>query len=226
MLHSLTEMLTWKLDTDAEGLTLSDLVFDAGTGRLVYLSLSTGRGEGQALAPISMLGTPDAEARILPVQISDEELSRAPRWTGEHDQVDSLFSAMPPLVVGPFGATHAPLALAAFLPLPEDEDRQTDPRAEAALDRYDRLGRWLDRPVFGSDAELGHLADMLWDPQENRIEFLVVGRGGFFSHSRHALPFGALSHRAPGAKGGHLVLGAPASDLESAPSPDTLMARA
>ncbi|KAB2542454.1 photosystem reaction center subunit H [Salipiger aestuarii] len=224
MLYSLTDLLTWKLDAEAEGLVLSDLVFDAGSGRLVYVSLSTGRdSEGQALAPAALLGAPDPASRSLPMRITEKELSDAPRWTGETYQVDSLVSAMPPLVVGPFGATHAPLALAAFLPSSDDEDRPTDPRAEAALDRYDRLGRWLDRPVFGSDAEMGHLADMLWDPQANRIAYLVIGRGGFFSSRRHAVPFSALSYRAPGAKGGHLVLDLPASALDAAPAPDSLL---
>ncbi|MDO6585611.1 PRC-barrel domain-containing protein [Salipiger sp. 1_MG-2023] len=223
MLLSLTDMLTWTIAADAPDLVLSDLVFDAGTRQLVYLSLGTGMGGGgQALAPASLMGRPDPQTRRVPLRITEEELSRAPHWTGETAQIDALFGVMPPLVVGPFGATHAPLALAAMLGSGDDAERQTDPRAEAALDRYDRLGRWLERPVFGRDAEMGHLADILWNAEANRLDYFIVAHGGFFSQDRRALPFSSLSHRAPGAKGGHLVLDLPASEMETAPTPDHL----
>ena len=223
MLYSLTDLLSWPVQTGDQTGTLSDVLFDPETRHLTHLALHTRGGQdGSALAAASRLETPDPDNRRLTVAISEEELEQAPHWRGDMQDLDALLTAMPPLVVGPFGATHAPLALGGFLGTRAD-GTETDPRAEAVIDRHQRFSRWRDRAVFTRDAEIGTLRDMLYDPEANRIDYLVVDDGKFFGGKSYALPFSALAHRAPGAKGGHLVLDLAEHDLVAAPSPDDLL---
>ncbi|MBN9890488.1 PRC-barrel domain-containing protein [Salipiger abyssi] len=223
MLFSLADMLTWRVRTGGQDATLTDMLFDADTRHLTYLSLAVnGPAGGQALAAASLMGRPDGETREMPLDISDAELARAPHWDGDEAQLDSLMLAMPPLVVGPFGATHAPLAMASYAAR-SAETGEEDPRAEAAIERYERLTRWLGGPVFARDGEVGSLSDLLFDADRNRIDYLVVDNGKFFGHRQRALPLSALAHRAKRAKGGHLVLDLSKADVDTAPAPDEVL---
>lgn len=227
MLQSLSDMLSWRVRTADKTAALSDILFDPDSRQMTYLSLRPGGVSGrQVLASASRLGKTDPHAREVELRITPEELETAPSWGGDADELSALLTAMPPLVVGPFGATHAPLAMAAFAgESGEDEaDMPPDPRAEEALDRYTRLTRWLGREVFARDAELGTLSDILADPVENRLAYFIVDNGKFFGHEQRALPVSALAHRAPVAKGGHIVLDVTAAEFETAPHPDALPA--
>ncbi|MCA0963335.1 PRC-barrel domain-containing protein [Salipiger bermudensis] len=223
MLFSLTDLLSWPVQTGDQSGTLSDVLFDPETRQLTHLALHTrGALDGAALANASRLEAPDAENRRLAVAISDEELAAAPHWQGDTRELDALLTAMPPLVVGPFGATHAPLALGGFLGTRPD-GTETDPRAEAVIDRHQRFSRWRDRAVFTRDAEIGTLRDMLYNAEANRIDYLVVDDGKWIGGKKYALPFSSLAHRAPGNKGGHLVLDLAEHDLVAAPAPEDLL---
>ncbi|APZ54006.1 PRC-barrel domain-containing protein [Salipiger abyssi] len=227
MLYSLAEMLSWRARTGGKEAMVTDMLFDLRSRHLTYLSLAVdGPPGGQALAAASRMGPPDMEARALPLEISEEELARAPHWDGgDTAQLDALMLAMPPLVVGPFGATHAPLAMASYA-AGQAEPQDDDPRATEALDRYERLTRWLGGPVFARDGEVGSLSDLLFDFEANRINYLIVDNGKFFGHQQRALPFTALAHRAPGAKGGHLVLDLSQAEVEAAPEAQTVISDA
>ena len=138
MLQSLSDMLSWRVRTADKTAALSDILFDPDSRQMTYLSLRPGGVSGrQVLASASRLGKTDAHAREVELRITPEELETAPSWGGDADELSALLTAMPPLVVGPFGATHAPLAMAAFAGEGgEDEaDMPPDPRAEEALDR-------------------------------------------------------------------------------------------
>lgn len=224
MLYSLTDLLSWRVSTGETTASLTDVLFDPETRHLTYLALfRAGENGSSTLAAASLLTPPDPQDRTLHVTITEEELARAPHWSGGSTELDSLLTALPPLVIGPFGATHAPLALTGFLG--GEDAPESDPRAEAAIERYQRLGRWLDRPVFCRDAEIGTLVDMLYDAEANRIDYLVVDNGKLFGNHKYALPFSSLAHRAPGSKGGHLVLDLAEHELTGAPTPDDLLER-
>lgn len=222
MLYSLTDLLSWRASTGETTASLTDLLFDPETRHLTYLALyRAGEGGSSSLVAASRLAPLEPQDRRLHLSITEDELSRAPHWSGGAAELDALLTALPPLVIGPFGATHAPLAMSGFFG--REDAPENDPRAEAALARYQRLGRWLDRPVFCSDAEVGTLVDLLYDAEAGRIDYLVVDNGKLFGNRKYALPFSSLAHRAPGAKGGHLVLDLAEHDLTGAPEPSDLL---
>ena len=72
--------------------------------------------------------------------------------------------------------------------------------------------------MFATDGEIGRLGDITGDLQENRLDWLVIDNGKFFGRERRVLPFSALAHRAPGDKGGHLVLDVTTAEYEEAPT--------
>jgi|MDTG01.4.fsa_nt_gb hypothetical protein len=227
MLQSLAKMLTWDARTGDGTAALTDILFDPEARRMTYFALAPdGPHTQQILARASLLGALAPGDRAFELHATTDDLAQAPHWEGDHADLDPLLTAMPPLVIGPFGATHAPLALASSM-FGEDHDKNAtepvDPRTEEVLDRYTRLTRWLGRPVFSRDAELGRMSDLLADPARNSIEYIVVENAGLFSRKRHALPFTSFAHRAPGAKGGHIVLDLTEVDYENAPSPEDLL---
>ena len=84
MLYSLTDLLSWPVQTGDQTGTLSDVLFDPATRHLTHLALHTRADkDGSALAAASRLEMPDPENRRLTVAISDEELARAPHWRGD-----------------------------------------------------------------------------------------------------------------------------------------------
>ena len=51
----------------------------------------------------------------------------------------------------------------------------------------------------------------------------MVDDGKWIGGKKYALPFSSLAHRAPGNKGGHLVLDLVEHDLVAAPTPEDLL---
>ncbi|GGG77958.1 hypothetical protein GCM10011415_28630 [Salipiger pallidus] len=216
-MQSLSELLNWHVRLAEGDAALSDILFDPKSRRISYFVVRHAGGDGShTLAAASYLGTIDTDAREIELMISTEELTRAPRWEPGAPGFDPGLAALPPLVIGPFGATHAPL----LMPGTDEDARPVpeDARAEKALENYQRLSRWIERPVFASDGEIGKLGDITGDLQENRLDWLVIDNGKFFGRERRVLPFSALAHRAPGDKGGHLVLDVTTAEYEEAPT--------
>ena len=216
MLISLSELRGWTARNDRPH-AISDLLFDLETRRVVYATVGlSGSKSADALVAASMLRDPDPANGTLTMDLGDEDLARAPRWEGDQSELDAMLLAMPPLVVGPFGGTYAPLAMAAMAKDTSDAP-QEDPRAEAARERFERLSSWLGKPVFASDGEVGIVADLLHAFDDNRLDWLVVDNDRFFHHRRRVVPFSAISHRAPEETGGHVVLTMSQAEVERAP---------
>ena len=85
------------------------------------------------------------------------------------------------------------------------------PIGDGRVYRLERVRRRLGAEVFGSDGPLGHLADMVIDTDEFRIDALVV----ITDRARHRVPYGALRHMA--SEGDHLVLALDAQGLAATP---------
>ncbi|EPX85061.1 PRC-barrel domain-containing protein [Salipiger mucosus] len=226
MLISLSDLCkSWRARAGNNRFGVTDLLFDPDRQRVTYLAVKPGgwTSTDQALAAASLMGSVDPEGREITLEITEDELARAPRWAGERSGLAEMLAGLPPLVIGPFGATHAPLALASQAAEglgPADEE--TDPRAETARERYEQLSHWLGRPVFARDGEVGVVGDLLHDPDENRIAYLVVDNDRLFGRRQRAVPFAEVAHRVDDDHGGHVVLEASTTELESAPSREDL----
>ncbi|HBS99133.1 MAG TPA: photosystem reaction center subunit H [Citreicella sp.] len=216
MLISLTDLLSWRVRAGERRLALHDLLFEAETRRLVYVMVEpAGLAPGdRVLIAASALGVPEAEAQEMPLHLREDELDRAPRCGGGHDEMVAMLAAMPPMAIGPFGAPSAPLLMPEHERPGEDEP---DPRAQAALARYDRLGDWLGHPVFARDGEAGTVSDLLYDPVAGELTHIVVDNGKLFGHRQRAVPMFELVTRAEAERGGHVVLDLTLAGLETAP---------
>ncbi|NDV99430.1 PRC-barrel domain-containing protein [Salipiger sp. PrR002] len=213
MLISLSDLLTWRLTGGERDFVLQDLLFDPDGRKLAWAIVSpAGFGAAERLlVTASSLGLPEAHDRSLPLHVTDGELQRAPRMAGGREDMLALMATMPPLVVGPFGSPHAPLPAGT---LPEAE---TDPRWEAALERYESLADWIGKPVFGRDGEAGSVSDLLYEAQTGRLSHIVVDNGKFFGHERRVVPIFEMVTHADADHGGHIVLDLPLAQIETAP---------
>lgn len=219
MLISLSDLRGWRARSSDGSFAISDLFFDPDRRKLAYLSVadgSTAGHEGHALVAASLLGDLDSDKREIALALDTHDLARAPHWDGGRSDPEAMLLSLPPLMAGPFGATHAPLP--STLPGDGDQDaHQEDPRAEEACESFERLGAWLGRPVFASDGEAGIVGDLLLDYEENRLAYIVVDNDRFFHNKRRAVPFTEYGHRAPQEHGGHVVLTLPLAELERSP---------
>ena len=133
MLISLTDLLSWRVRAGERRLALHDLLFEAETRRLVYVMVEpAGLAPGdRVLIAASALGVPEAEAQEMPLHLREDELDRAPRCGGGHDEMVAILAAMPPMAIGPFGAPSAPLLMPEHERPGEDEPDRRDRRDAA-----------------------------------------------------------------------------------------------
>ncbi len=225
MLTSFNDLITYSARLEDQRFAVTDILFDARDGALKYLVVDTGAWfeSQQTLVAAALIGRVDVENAEIVLTASRDEFERAPRWEGEHEPLIPMLSALPPLVVGPFGSTYAPLALTAEWSALSDErtedDVDSDPRAEKAVDLFETAHNWLDSAVFGRDGELGSLDDLLVDPDTRKITHLVISNGSVMRGKLLVVPYAVLRYRA---KGGHLVLDTTVEKLRNAPQIDQI----
>lgn len=217
MLTSLNDALGWRVTVEDDRFRLSDFLLDPDSLRPVYLVLDLGGwlGTDHALVAASLMQSPDPEAGVLPLSVRSEELRRAPHWHEDKGGLSAMLTSLPPLVVGPFGATHAPLAMA--VDSTAGDTVEGDPEAKEALTRYERFTDWRHKPVFASDGEAGTLDDMLHDTETGTITHFIVDSDNIESGKLLAVPSNLLRHHAEVEKGGHLVLNTSLDALATAP---------
>jgi hypothetical protein len=231
MLMRLNDLLRMKAAVDDERLPVTEIFFDRRSGTLKYVALhiEDWMAESEALLHTDYFERPRADESLWPVNVNRATIENSPRWTHPHHEEEehSLFdlSNWPPLVIGPFGSTYAPLMLQAQLaeegvshedaPHPDDPDAQ--PRQLRGLDR---ASDWLDREIFGEDGSLGSLSDLLVDAAEFRVTHLIVDMP---DDGERSLPLSRFRYVAKG--GTHLVADTTTTRLAAAPDPEAEIKR-
>lgn len=220
MLASTADLLRYRARAGDVTHPVSDILFTPQNLSLTYLMVDFGSwiDSAQLLVDASRIRSVNTAQAEVVLDASARDLDDAPRWDGDGSGLDSLLSALPPLVVGPFGATHAPLALAAEM-APERGPAHEDPRAESALSRSERVTEWIGATVFVSDGEAGSLASLLYDPDLGRMTHLVIDNDKVLAGKLLVVPAATLRHRATG---GHIVLDIPRRTLDAAPQIDEM----
>lgn len=220
MLTSYTDLMNYHARLGEDAFDIIDLLFNAADGALKYLVVDTGAWleTQQTLVAASLIGAIDVEDAEVALRASREEFDQAPRWQGSDEALIPLLAALPPLVVGPFGSTYAPLAMAAELG-PQSAAKDTDPRAQTAFDQFEMARGWLGSEMFGRDGPLGTLGDLLLDAEAGRVTHLVVSSDDVQPGKMLAVPYSVLRYRATG---GHLVLNLTAERLRQAPQIDQM----
>ncbi|MFC7705283.1 PRC-barrel domain-containing protein [Plastorhodobacter daqingensis] len=242
MLRSLSDTLRASARAEDTTFPLRELFLDPVSHRVRYVALDAGRWfETVEVIVAARLLRPGQSAteedQDWVLDLTPQAVEAAPRWTHGEDSGDGRPLSVehwPPVVVGPFGHTTAPLMVWAQMSQSAQEMRPPHPPAEASIsvaadeaqapgpdvDSLDRATGWLGKPVFGTDGELGVVADIGFDADSMRIAYIVVDNDKLLSSRQAAFPLSALRHRA-GAEG-HFVLDARTADMETAPSPEEL----
>lgn len=209
MLHSLNDLMQSRLHVAERKIRADEVFFEPGNRRLRYLALDIGGWFeiDEVIVSADLLVPPNAQHDYWSLTLDEAALEAAPRW-GEHGlQEPADLTGWPPIIVGPFGGTYAPMLLYEQMVArsPQSAGSMTrEGRGDVMVYRMDRATEWLGISAFGTDGELGRVEDMLFDDQSLEIDRLVLGRGGVFSHRTGEVPASAVRHMAR--QGTHLVL--------------------
>ena len=215
MLQSLTDLMERRLHVADRKIRADEAFFDPGDRRLRYLAVDIGGWfDIKEVIVAADLLVPPAEGRDhWSLRIDGEALEAAPRWSGGMDAPVDL-TGWPPIIVGPFGGTYAPMLL--YEQMMSEGPGRGEPPAEGSGEelvyRLDRATEWLGASAFGTDGELGRVEDILFDDATLALSRLVLGSGGLFSHRAGEVPMSAVRHMAR--QGTHLVLDLSSGEVE------------
>jgi len=138
--------------------------------------------------------------------VPPDALEKAPRWSDYAGAEGIDLTGWPPILVGPFGGTYAPILLYEQM-LAQSESgtpRDTSPENEAVA-RMQHASHWLGLSAFGRDGELGTVRDLLFESDTRDVRWLLVGESGVFSAGpEREVPVEAVRYLAQ--QGSHLVL--------------------
>lgn len=150
----------------AEGIgTCADFVIDVPRARLARLLVErqTDIGPRQALISADRLSM---AAGDMAASVREEELS-AEGVPGSVIRAALDLEALPPVVVGPFGNSMAPVMAAAVMNALRPGAPGEDTAARPAIDRTRGSWHWFSRlrglPVFDMRGKLGRLSDIVLD---------------------------------------------------------------
>lgn len=215
MLALITDLTKATATVGSKNVSVDDIFFERETGALKYLSLETGGWLDPDVVLISagLMAGYDADSRAMELRLEEDDLKTARRIDPATDRTGVL-TAMPPIVVGPFGGTVSPMMATAAIAESEAAVAAAE-RPRVALPGVERTSEWIGQPVFGSDGELGMLSDLLFDPALSAVTHVVIDDGGLFNGRNIVLPLETVRHR--GEKDGHIVTRASHAQCESAP---------
>ena len=159
MPYTLRGLLDLQARADGASFSVTELFHRSGTYRLSYAALDAGGwiNRHEVLVSLDRFESPRQEE--WPVTMDRESVEQAPRW--EH--APSEASALPPIVVGPFGSTFSPLLLDAQLrEMAEGAEAPTRVPGDdkGRIREMDRASLWLGREAFGPDGRLGTIKDI------------------------------------------------------------------
>lgn len=233
MMTPISKLIALEADVDGERLAINEIFFDSSSGALRHLALHVDDwiSGSEALVPTDFVERPRPQDGLWPVNVDRDTVEQAPRWshedTEQHDDAGSIFdlSNWPPLIVGPFGGTYAPMLLQAQLAdegvtnSPGTAERElVDPDSDPALLRgLARASEWLGREAFGDDGMLGTITDLLVDTEAFRVTHLVLRTA---DAGERAVPLSRFRYTAKG--GSHAVLSGGIAGLAQEPTPESL----
>jgi len=173
-----TELLNTALATADETCPVREVFFDLHTRRIEYLALEIGGwfDSDEVLVSADLVGPPAGQGAPWTVSLDHGALDNAPRWHEgmREDMVD--LSAWPPVIVGPFGGTYAPILLYEQLFAGFKDDPAPTPDEDRLVTGMERATAWIGLPVFGLGGELGRVADLRFDPATRRISTFLLAR--------------------------------------------------
>lgn len=204
MLHSLKDILHSRLTAGDRKVTVDEVFFDSAERRLRYLAVDIGGwfSVHEVIVSAALL-EPPGQTGGWGLRLDEAALEAAPRWHERMADEAIDLTGWPPIIVGPFGGTYAPMLMYEQLmaqaragSAPEGSERPPEGSGEAVVWRLERASEWLGLLAFGRDGELGRIDDMLFDDASRGIERLVLGSGGLLSHRSGEVPLSALRHMA------------------------------
>ncbi|PWE33483.1 hypothetical protein DDZ14_04605 [Maritimibacter sp. 55A14] len=221
MSHAISDLVHHRARSGDARFPIHEVFFDVPGGDIRYVAVDIGGWleATEILVAASHLDAPQAGGRDWAVSLSEEDIADAPRWRDDTSDQPWHIENWPPLVVGPFGYTYSPLLIYEQLAAGHaaaDTGHPATPGDSRVL-QLERATRWLGKPVFGSDGELGKVDDLIFDTGAMKITHFVVGQGRLLSHHGHLVPFGRLRHMAEGDT--HLVLDMTGAEVAKAPEP-------
>jgi hypothetical protein len=181
--------------------TADEVFFDRDDRKIRYLAVDIGGWleVREVIVAADLLEPPGVMGGGWSLRLEETALEAAPRWHAGMTGEGMDLTGWPPIIVGPFGGTYAPMLLYEQL---IDSSRRTDESApesgsgDEMVYRMERATEWLGLLAFGRDGELGRIEDMLFDGTTLKIERLVLGSGGLLSHRVAEVPLSALRHMA------------------------------
>jgi hypothetical protein len=222
MLNSLLDLMKTRLRIADRKVPVDEVFFHRDDRRLRYLAVDIGGWfeVNEVIVAADLLDPPGEGHDHWSLRLDEQSLERAPRWS-EHAAMGADLTGWPPIIVGPFGGTYAPILMYEQMVA---RSQETEPSPEEAgrgddlVYRMERATEWIGLPAFGEDGELGTVEDILFDDSSLTLETLILGSGGLFSHVRAEAPLSKMRHMA--AQGTHLVLDMHRADLVSRDEPD------
>ena len=188
---TLNELLKKQALRESDGATLGnviDALVDVKDGRVVYLLVSHGYFEAPLVLSRKRVSLVDGKVLA---DVGEDELDRLRAGPGREQTPEQPLdlTAMPPLVIGPFGNAVAPAMGAAVYNALTGRDRETRP----ALDEAHKDWHWYEAlhglPVFDSTGELGALDDIFIDPATLTCATLALRDTG---GKLYSFPFGKI----------------------------------
>jgi hypothetical protein len=217
MLHSLNDLMQGRLHLGDRKVRADEVFFGPKDRKLHYLAVDIGGWFkiDEVLVSADLLVPPDAQRAHWTLTLDEAALETAPRWSEHGLQEPADLTGWPPIIVGPFGGTYAPMLLyeqmVARGQATDDRRPAEDDAGEELVFRMERATEWLGISAFGRDGELGQVEDILFEDETLEIAWLVLGSGGILSHKSGEVPVSAIRHMAR--QGTHLVLDISADEV-------------
>ncbi|WP_224814370.1 hypothetical protein [Hasllibacter sp. MH4015] len=184
MIAPFTSVKNSTLQAKAGTFGINDLMFDPDSLAVEYAVLEGGGWvtNTDVLVHAKRLRAFDEGTRTWTADVSEGDLANAPRL-GSDNVVD--LSALPPVIVGPFGMTYSPILMAAqFLGYPVTKDRPT----RDAVDQLDRMSDWLGSVVFNGEGPIARIVDLFVDAETMRLTEVEFAMGA----EKYVLPVTAI----------------------------------
>ncbi|MEJ6391811.1 PRC-barrel domain-containing protein [Gymnodinialimonas sp. 2305UL16-5] len=182
MIAPFTKLTEFSLHSNAGQFRVTDLVFDPadGAARMVLFDDGKWLFNDEMAVGIDRMEAFDAENATWHARIQPGEIREA--RTVASVPVD--ITALPPIVIGPFGTTQSPLLLLTQL------FGNLAHGAASVPSQLERVSDWIGAPVFGPTGPIAQIIDLHIDTQARRVTEVTLGLGA----QRVRVPFHTLRH--------------------------------
>ncbi len=165
-----------------------DVIVDMKAGRVAYVLV----GDHRNAAVIEHVALEIADSGLV-ADISQDRFEQLRENAADAAATGPLdLAALPPVIIGPFGFTLAPVMMGAVL---NSEMSREELRMRPDIDQKHAYWHWfsrlLDLPVFDIGSELGTVEDIRIDPVT--LEFTTLDVAAL-SGAKRQIPFKAVGH--------------------------------